>query len=77
VIIFLITVMVICAMSLLIMAVLDGRDAYRTRRNERAFIERQKRVAERRLHDISSRAFESMMDATRSQSVSADSDWPA
>ncbi len=52
------------------LAVLDWRDAYRERRTEQANLERQKRWAERRLHDLSSQAFESMLNATRQASGS-------
>jgi hypothetical protein len=47
------------------LAVLEGRAVYRAHRSEKANLERQKRWAERRLHDLSSKAFESMLDEAR------------
>ena len=60
----------ITAAAMCSMAVLVWRNAYRERRSEQANLERQKRWAERRLHDLSSQAFESMLDATRQASGS-------
>jgi hypothetical protein len=60
--------------ALVTLAALQGRDSYREHRAEAARIERQKRLAERRLHDMSSKAFESMLDATR-QPARTDAPW--
>ncbi|MGO9198021.1 MAG: hypothetical protein ACLQK4_12955 [Acidimicrobiales bacterium] len=53
---------------------LQGRSTYHQYRAEQANLERQKRWAERRLHDVSSKAFESMLDAAR-QASGADQPW--
>jgi hypothetical protein len=58
----------ITAVSLASLAVLAWRDVRDDQRAEQANIERQKRWAERRLHDISSQAFGQMLDATRQPS---------
>lgn len=65
---FLVTLLLASAIALFCLVVLEGRDVYLHHRSERVRIERQKRVAERRLHDISSRAFESMLDEARQSS---------
>jgi hypothetical protein len=57
------------------LVVLQGRSAYNQYRSEQAHLERSKRWAERRLHDLSSKAFESMLDAAR-QAPGRDHPWP-
>ncbi|MGO9560115.1 MAG: hypothetical protein ACLPYW_13660 [Acidimicrobiales bacterium] len=52
----------------------QARAAYRAHRAARANLERQKRWAERRLHDVSSKAFESMFEAAR-QASEVDQPW--
>jgi hypothetical protein len=64
----------ITAVSMFSLAVLDWRDAYREHRSEQANLERQKRWAERRLHDVSSKAFGEMLDAAR-QASGSDRPW--
>lgn len=58
----------IAAASMLSLAVLEWRGAYREHHSEQANLERQKRWAERRLHDVSSKAFGEMLDAARQAS---------
>ncbi len=67
-IVFAVLMLSICVLSLLGLAALEWRDAYRQHRSERANLEYQKRRAERRLHDLSSRAFGEMLDAARQAS---------
>ena len=64
----------ITAVSMFSLAALEWRDAYRQHRSEQANLERQKRWAERRLHDVSSQAFRKMLDATR-QASGLDRPW--
>jgi hypothetical protein len=52
----------------------QGRGIYREHRIEQANLERQKRWAERRLHDVSSKAFGQMLDAAR-QASGTDQAW--
>ena len=47
------------------LASLEGRRAYRTRHVAHTRIEWEKREAERRLHDLSREAFDSMLEAAR------------
>lgn len=69
-----IILMVLSATSLTALAIIDGSKAYKAHRGEQARIERQKRWAERRLHDVSARAFREMVDAAR-QASGADRNW--
>lgn len=70
-----IILLLIGVISLLTLAALEARDAYRNYRVEQARVERQKRIAERRLHDVSSKAFESMLETARDTSGSTDRPW--
>jgi hypothetical protein len=60
----------ISAVSLLGLSALEWRDAYRQHRSEQTNLEHEKHRAERRLHDLSSRAFGEMLDAARQASGS-------
>jgi len=62
------------ALGVLSLVAVQGRSAYQEYRAEKAKIERQKRWAERRLHDVSSKAFESMLDTAR-QGSGTDQSW--
>jgi len=63
-----VVLLAVAVIALLSMAMLQGRSAYREHRVEQVRIERHKRWAERRLHDVSSQAFEEMLSAARQPS---------
>jgi hypothetical protein len=67
--------LVLTTLGVASLVALQGRSTYREYRAEQANLERQKRWAERRLHDVSSKAFESMLDAARQASVTDQSWW--
>ncbi|HUD05465.1 MAG TPA: hypothetical protein VMR18_00890 [Candidatus Saccharimonadales bacterium] len=69
-----IILMVVSTVSLTAIAIIDGSNAYRAHRAEQARIERQQHWAERRLHDVSARAFGEMVDAAR-QAPGSDRNW--
>jgi hypothetical protein len=55
----------------------SGHRAYVARRDERRRIEREKRWAERRLHDIASQAFSSLTEELRRSQTQSDVPWSA
>lgn len=73
-IIFAVLLLSISTVSLLSLATREWRDAYRRHRSEQANLERQRYRAERRLHDLSSRAFGDMLAAAR-QAWGSDRPW--
>jgi Flp pilus assembly protein TadB len=73
-IVFAVLLLSISTVSLLGLATFEWRYAYRQHRSEQANLEHQKYRAERRLHDLSSRAFGEMLDAAR-QASGSDRPW--
>lgn len=61
--------LVIGVIAVVFMAALEGRDAYIDYRSERLRIERSQRQAEQHLHQLSSEAFNSMLQEARRSSV--------
>ncbi len=64
-IVFAVLLLSISTVSLLGLATLEWRYAYRQHRSEQVNLEHERHRAERRLHDLSSRTFGEMLDAAR------------